>query len=121
MMSAGTGITHSEYNPSSTESNHFLQVWIEPSVRRVRPRYRDSRVTADQKLNRWKKIAGPDGSDASVALHQDATIYATRLEAGQSLDSQSPLEIDRGCGVVPRRVPGRQPGRRSRHARSLGA
>lgn len=92
MMSAGTGITHSEYNPSSTEPNHFLQVWIEPSVRRVQPRYRDSRVTADQKLNQWKKIAGPDDSDASVSLHQDATIYATRLAAGQSLDST----IERG-------------------------
>lgn len=85
MMSAGTGITHSEYNPSKTESNHFLQVWIEPAMRRVQPRYSDNRVTLDQKLNQWRKIAGPDGSGAAVSIYQDAEIHATKLEAGQTL------------------------------------
>lgn len=86
MMSAGTGITHSEYNPSQSDANHFLQIWIEPALRGVRPRYSDDTVTPDQKQNRWKKIAGPDGSDASVSIHQDASIYATVLEAGQHAD-----------------------------------
>lgn len=86
MMSAGTGITHSEYNPSQTEANHFLQVWIEPGMRGVQPRYSDNQVTIDQKVNQWKKIAGPDGSNASVSIHQDATIYATHLKTGNTSD-----------------------------------
>ncbi|MEM0926981.1 MAG: pirin family protein, partial [Planctomycetota bacterium] len=84
MMSAGTGITHSEYNPSDQLANHFLQIWIEPALRGVRPRYSDNKVAIDEKTNTWKKIAGPEGSDASVSIHQDATIYATHLKAGQS-------------------------------------
>lgn len=92
MMSAGTGITHSEYNPSSTEPNHFLQIWIEPAMRGVRPRYSDNKVTIDEKVNQWKKIAGPDGSDASVSIHQDATIYATHLRAGGVSD----FTVERG-------------------------
>lgn len=86
MMSAGTGIRHSEYNPSQTEANHFLQIWIEPGMRGVQPRYSDNKVTLDQKLNQWKKIAGPDGSKASVSIHQDATIYATHLQTGSTSD-----------------------------------
>jgi redox-sensitive bicupin YhaK (pirin superfamily) len=86
MMSAGTGITHSEYNPSRSESNHFLQIWIEPALRGVQPKYSDNQVTLDQKEDQWKKIAGPDGSDAAVSIHQDATIYATHLTEGKTLD-----------------------------------
>lgn len=83
MMSAGTGITHSEYNPSQTNSNHFLQIWIEPAIKGVRPRYSDNKVTIEQKRNQWKKIAGPEGSKAAVSIHQDAKIYATNLTPGQ--------------------------------------
>lgn len=86
MMSAGTGITHSEYNPSPTEANHFLQIWIEPAMRRVRPRYSDNRVTADQKQNQWKLIAGPEDSGAAVGVYQDAKIFASKLQKGASLD-----------------------------------
>lgn len=92
MMSAGTGITHSEYNPSRSESNHFLQIWIEPAVRGVRPRYSDDKVTIDQKQNQWKKIAGPDGSKVAVSIHQDASIYATNLTPGQ----QTKFIVERG-------------------------
>ncbi len=86
MMSAGTGITHSEYNPSPNKSNHFLQIWIEPALRGVRPRYSDNQVTADQKLNQWNFIAGPDDAGAAVGIYQDAKIYATKIEPGVSLD-----------------------------------
>lgn len=85
MMSAGRGITHSEYNPSRTDPNHFLQIWIKPALRNSQPRYSDSKVTIDQKQNQWKKIAGPKDSQASVAIQQDAHIYATNLTAGQQL------------------------------------
>lgn len=86
MMSAGTGITHSEYNPSQSQSNHFLQIWIEPAMRGVQPRYSDNKVTSDQKLNQWSFIAGPDDSDAAVGIYQDAKIFASKLQAGASLD-----------------------------------
>ncbi|MEM6363414.1 MAG: pirin family protein [Planctomycetota bacterium] len=85
MMSAGTGITHSEFNPSTTNRNHFLQIWIEPSLRGVRPRYSDRLVRQDEKRNTWKLIAGPDPTNASVGIHQDAKIFATKLDASQSL------------------------------------
>ncbi len=86
MMSAGTGITHSEYNPSATDANHFLQIWIEPAMRSVRPRYSDNKVTADQKTNQWHLIAGPDGSGAAVGIYQDAKIFASKMLAGAVLD-----------------------------------
>ena len=85
MMSAGTGITHSEYNPSPTESNQFLQIWIQPAMKGVQPRYSDNKVTSDEKRGQWKKIAGPEGSDAAVAIGQDASIFATRLDRNESL------------------------------------
>ena len=93
MMSAGTGITHSEYNPSTTDSNHFLQIWIEPGLKGVRPRYSDNVVKSDEKQNVWKLIAGPEDSAASVNIYQDAKIYASKLQAGASLDYA--LERDR--------------------------
>ncbi|KAA5539081.1 pirin family protein [Roseiconus nitratireducens] len=86
MMSAGTGITHSEYNPSSTDGNHFLQIWIQPSLRGVRPRYSENKVTADQKRGHWFRIAGPDRDTAAVSIHQDANIFATKLAAGETTD-----------------------------------
>ena len=93
MMSAGRGITHSEYNPSRESGNHFLQIWIDPAVRGAQPRYSEEKVTLDQKLNQWKKIVGPEHSKASVEVRQDASIFATRLEKGQTLDFN--IERDR--------------------------
>lgn len=85
MMSAGTGITHSEYNPSEFDANHFLQIWIEPAMKGVRPRYSDNKLTVEQTLNQWKLIAGPDGSGAAVGIYQDARIYASKMRPGSSL------------------------------------
>ena len=86
MMSAGTGITHSEYNPSRTEGNHFLQIWIQPSMRGVRPRYSDGKAKPEDKRNQWKQIVGPEGSKGTVSVYQDANIFATQLDRGQELD-----------------------------------
>lgn len=86
MMSAGTGITHSEYNPSRTEGNHFLQIWIQPSMRGVRPRYSDGKVKSEDKRNQWKQIVGQDGSKSTVSVYQDANIFATQLDPGQELE-----------------------------------
>lgn len=86
MMSAGTGITHSEYNPSQSDSNHFLQIWIQPAMRGVQPRYSDAKVKSEDKRNRWAQIVGPDRGKSRVAVYQDANIFATKLAANQELD-----------------------------------
>lgn len=86
MMSAGTGITHSEYNPSEDSANHFLQIWIQPAIRGSRPRYSEQKVTLDQKRSQWKRIAGPDDSQAAVSIRQDASLFATNLQAGETID-----------------------------------
>ena len=92
MMSAGSGITHSEYNPSKTVGNHFLQIWIQPAVKNARPRYSDQKVKLDQKRKQWRKIVGPDTSKAAVKIRQDASIYATNLKKGETID----FTVERG-------------------------
>jgi quercetin 2,3-dioxygenase len=84
-MSAGRGVMHSEFNPSQTEGVHFLQIWIEPSVRGIPASYEQSRVAADAKRGKLALIAGPEGSGAAVTIHQDARIYATLLDGSESV------------------------------------
>ncbi len=86
MMTAGTGITHSEYNPSKSEANHFLQIWIRPSLSGLRPSYQQQRVDAGDKQNRWQQIAGAEKQQNVVAVHQDVRISATILDPGKSLE-----------------------------------
>lgn len=86
MMSAGTGITHSEYNPSRVESNHFLQIWIRPAQKGSRPTYQQQRVTAQQKENGWQLIAAPNSDRAVVSIQQDARILATLLDSSAQLE-----------------------------------
>ncbi|MEM8670220.1 MAG: pirin family protein [Planctomycetota bacterium] len=106
MMSAGRGITHSEYNPSRDLRNHFLQVWIEPALRGARPRYSDSKVTRDQKRAQWRQIAGPEDSKAAVKIRQDASIFATQLQRSESVNftiernRHAWLQVARGTLVV---------------------
>ena len=84
-MSAGRGVMHSEFTPSKTEVVHFLQIWIEPSVRGIPASYEQSRVAADAKRGKWAMIAGPEGSGAAVTIHQDARIYATLLDGNETV------------------------------------
>ncbi|PZU97309.1 MAG: quercetin 2,3-dioxygenase [Pseudanabaena sp.] len=81
-MSAGTGITHSEFNPSPTETAHLLQIWILPNQESVKPSYEQISFSREEKLNQLRLIASPDGRDRSVTIHQDAYIYASILEDG---------------------------------------
>jgi redox-sensitive bicupin YhaK (pirin superfamily) len=81
-MSAGTGITHSEFNPSATETAHLLQIWILPNQENVMPSYEQISFLREEKLNQLRLIASPDGRDRSVTIHQDAYIYASVLEDG---------------------------------------
>jgi redox-sensitive bicupin YhaK (pirin superfamily) len=85
-MSAGTGITHSEFNPSSTELVHFLQIWIEPSQRGFPPSYEQLHFDNLAKQGVLRVIASPDGRDGSVHLHQDALIYASVLGSDDHIE-----------------------------------
>jgi hypothetical protein len=78
-MSAGTGVTHSEYNHSDKDSVHFLQIWVEPNVKGIAPSYEEKHFDAESKKGRLRLIASPDGRDGSVLIHQDASIYASIL------------------------------------------
>jgi hypothetical protein len=83
-MSAGTGVRHSEYNPSASEGVHFLQIWIEPAERGVAPGYEEKHFDAASKRGRLRLIASPDGRDGSVTIHQDAFVYAALLDGAES-------------------------------------
>lgn len=75
-MSAGTGVMHSEFNPSATDLVHFLQIWIQPNVRSIAPGYEQKHFEAAEKRGRLRLIASPDRADDSVLIHQDARVYA---------------------------------------------
>lgn len=83
-MSAGTGITHSEYNHDQQGTTHFLQIWIIPSVRGVTPSYEQKAYPDAEKRGRLRLVASPDGTDGSVTIHQDARMYAGLFDAGES-------------------------------------
>jgi len=79
-MSAGSGILHSEFNHSKTGVTHFLQIWIQPSVRGIAPSYEQKHFDADSRRGRLRLIASSDGRDGSVLVHQDVSLYAALLD-----------------------------------------
>jgi quercetin 2,3-dioxygenase len=82
-MSAGTGVAHSEFNASDRDPVHFLQIWIEPNQRGIRPSYEEKRFEPAQKRGRLRLIASPDGREGSVTLHQDAYLYAALIDGDE--------------------------------------
>jgi redox-sensitive bicupin YhaK (pirin superfamily) len=84
-MSAGTGVTHSEFNASKTEKVHFLQIWIVPGERGIKPSYEQKTFDEADKLGKLRLVASPDGQDESVTIHQDARLYTTLLEGGATV------------------------------------
>lgn len=76
MMSAGSGVRHSEYNASRDERVHFLQIWILPDRKGVEPRYQQRHFSADDKRGKLRLIISPDGADGSLSVYQDARVYA---------------------------------------------
>jgi quercetin 2,3-dioxygenase len=84
-MSAGTGVRHSEANPSKTEPLHLLQIWIEPAKTGIEPGYEQRAFTDEDKRGRLRLVASPDGAEGSVTIHQDARVYATVLGPGQQV------------------------------------
>ena len=85
-MSAGTGVLHSEYNASKTEPVHFLQIWIVPDRSGHPPGYEQKAFSPDDKRDRLRLIASPDGAHGSVTLHQDTRIFASLLPFGVEVD-----------------------------------
>ena len=75
-MSAGSGVRHSEFNPSTGNPVHFLQIWIQPDQQRIEPSYEEKNFSNEEKRGRLRVIASPNRTDGSVLIHQDATVYA---------------------------------------------
>jgi redox-sensitive bicupin YhaK (pirin superfamily) len=95
LMSAGRGITHSEFNPSPREPLHFLQIWIQPRERGLTPSYTEWRPKSEQADAAKVLVISPDGRDGSATIHQDADIYRIRLRPGQTVTH----ELKRGRGA----------------------
>ena len=87
-MSAGTGVMHSEANPSTEAPVHLLQIWIFPREQDLQPEYEEKKFSDDEKRNRLRLIVSPDGTDGSVRIHQDAKIFASLLDQGQQVEHE---------------------------------
>ncbi len=84
-MSAGTGITHSEFNPSSSEPVHLYQIWLLPAVRNITPSYEQKRFDQVGRANNFQLVASPDGAAGSLLINQDARIYLADLSEGSEM------------------------------------
>ena len=88
-MSAGTGVTHSEFNASKETATHFLQIWIVPERRGIAPGYEQAAFSIERKAGRLCLVASRDGRDGSLTIHQDADVYACDLATGARVRHQS--------------------------------
>ena len=91
-MTAGTGVAHSEFNASKTEGVHFLQIWIVPDKRGYAPGYEQKAFANEERQGKLRLVASDDGRDGSLTIHQDMKLYATRLDAGESVS----IDLERG-------------------------
>jgi len=87
-MSAGSGVTHSEFNHAKDQTTHFLQIWIEPNVLEIAPSYEQQSVPTIEKEGKLRLIASPDGKDGAVKIHADAQIYAGLFNDSQAATVQ---------------------------------
>lgn len=85
-MSAGKGITHSEFNASNEDPVHFLQIWIQPNELGVDPSYEQKHIPTRQKQGSLKLIASSNGAEGSITIHQEVQLYATILKSAQQID-----------------------------------
>src|SRR5262245_31429910 len=88
VISAGTGMLHSERNPSATVPLHFLQIWIVPSQEGGDPTYQQKPYPIEERRNRLRLVCSPDGREGSTTIRQDATVYVSVLEAGHEVTHQ---------------------------------
>jgi redox-sensitive bicupin YhaK (pirin superfamily) len=84
-MTAGSGIRHSEFNPSADEPVHLYQIWLLPRAEGLPPRYEQTKFGASGRDNRWQLVASPDGADGSLSIEQDARILLATLSADRKL------------------------------------
>jgi len=102
-MSAGTGVQHSEFNPSPRTPVHFLQIWIEPAASGMAPSYEQKYFAPEDKRGRLRLVASQDGREGSVTVHRDADLYASLLAPGEQLthslaaDRMAYLHLVRGA------------------------
>ncbi len=87
-MSAGSGIRHSEFNASPTESVHLLQLWIQPNVKGVQPAYWQKRFAPEARQGKFCLVVSPDEAEGSIPIYQDAKLFVTDLKAGQGLEQK---------------------------------
>jgi redox-sensitive bicupin YhaK (pirin superfamily) len=106
IMSAGTGIKHSEFNHFDTEPLHLLQIWILPDEQGLAPRYEQKAFSAEEKRGQLRLVAAKDGRDGAVTIHQDVDIYASVLKAGDVVnyhvkgDRYAWLQIAQGVATL---------------------
>jgi redox-sensitive bicupin YhaK (pirin superfamily) len=91
-MSAGSGVRHSEFNPSQTEASHFLQIWILPDAQGLKPRYAEKSLR-EAPTGKFHLVTSKAGRDGSMAIHQDADLWMAKLDAGQQVTQ--PLAANR--------------------------
>jgi quercetin 2,3-dioxygenase len=86
LMSAGSGVQHSEFNPSRDEKVHFLQIWIMPDQLGIKPGYQQRHFSAEEKRGRWCLLVSPDAAQGSLKLHQNARVFAALLDGEERLN-----------------------------------
>jgi redox-sensitive bicupin YhaK (pirin superfamily) len=96
-MSAGTGVLHSEFNPSDTDPVHFLQIWLRPDTPNLSPSYEQKTFDPEARRGCWQLIASRDGRERSITVHQDIQLWATLLPVGAHMDYQ--VLSGRACWV----------------------
>jgi quercetin 2,3-dioxygenase len=100
-MSAGSGVRHSEFNPSATEPVHLYQIWLLPERQGIQPSYEQKLFADEEKQGKLRLVASPDGAEGSLTIHQDARVYLATLNAGESVSRELPgryawLQVLRG-------------------------
>ena len=88
-MSAGSGVTHSEFNPSDTEGTNFLQIWFLPNQKGIEPGYEQKYFSAEDKQGQMKLLVSPDGRDDSIQANSDVLMYGSVLEEGQTVQHET--------------------------------
>jgi hypothetical protein len=92
-MSAGTGVQHSEFNPSNSDKTHMLQIWIQPAQQGIAPGYEEKHFERIEKQGNLRLIASPDGEDGAVMIHQDARLFVGLFNGPEQ--SELPLAANR--------------------------
>lgn len=125
LMSAGSGITHSEFNPSNSHKTHSLQIWVMPNTENTQPNYQQHSLSPEEKRGKLKLIISPDGEENSLYIRQDIRIYSGLFDAREQAIFTIPenryvyLHVAKGSLIVNDLVFNAGDGARIRHERQL--